>query len=90
MPRTVSKPKFDKNKCLKCKYRNTSNTLGYVIKHNNKPVHIHCDYAFLTKTTCLQPGPNNTVVDLRGEDYNNCMLFVEGNRQENKSEFNSY
>ena len=84
------KTKFDKQKCLKCKWRNVSNSIGVSVKQNGKPVHVHCDYAFLNKMTCLQPGPNNTVVDLRGEDYNDCKLFVEGTRDPNKSEFNYY
>ena len=79
--KTKSKPKFDKAKCLKCKYRSTSfNNLSYAVVCNNRVKHVLCDYANLTGVTCLKPGPNNSVVDMRGEDYNNCMLFSEGPR----------
>ena len=77
-----SKPKFDKEKCLKCKYRNTYSQLGYSVRHTGKVVRVLCDYAVLTGVTCLKPDSNNTVVDMRGEDYNNCMLFSEGDRLE--------
>ena len=77
-----SKPKFDKEKCLSCKYRNTYSQLGWAIKKDGKVHHVLCDYGTITGISCLTPGPNNTVVDMRGEDYNNCMLFSEGDRIE--------
>ena len=72
-----NKPKFNKSKCLKCKYHGLG-CGGYTVRRNKSMVHVYCNYAFINDMTCLQPGPRNTTIDLRGDDYDNCKLFVEG------------
>lgn len=77
-----SKPKFDKKKCLKCKYRGLDYSLGYpvTIRENGKvkTVCVYCNYNLSTEISTLTTGPNKTVIDIRGTDYDNCQLFVEG------------
>ena len=74
-----NKPKFDKRKCATCIYH-TEQFQGYTVIKNNKHVSISCNYASITGTTCLTKGENNSVVDKRGNDYNNCMLYHEGRK----------
>ena len=59
------KYKFDKTKCRKCAYHRVMQ--GFTI----------CNYACVTGQTCLHKTKNG-VEDSRGDDYNNCKLFVEG------------
>lgn len=73
-----SKPKFDKKKCLKCKYHSCRGSLGYPVRVGKKTYSVYCDFICQTGISPLKPGPNKTVTDLRGEDYNNCQLFKEG------------
>ena len=80
-------PKFDKHKCAKCKYHG-STSCGTVVRLKGQPNRVHCDYAFATDCTCLKPGPNNTVIDMRGDDYDNCKLFVEGKPDRSKVQIN--
>lgn len=67
------KPKFDKKKCKRCKYRGRGT--GYIVKTGFSP--IHCDYARTNDQTCLTR-IGKDVIDRRGNDYNNCLLFEEG------------
>lgn len=71
------KPKFNKQKCLKCKYHAfSSNGYRAVIGRGSRDV--ICNFATITGITCLKPEPGYSTSDLRGEDYDNCKLFVEG------------
>lgn len=71
----MKKAKFDKKKCLKCKYHGLG--VGYSVKASNGTFkRVFCDYSGITDSTCLKPGPNHTVIDLRGDDYKNYKLFV--------------
>lgn len=78
------KAKFNKEKCATCQYRGAG-SVGYPVKINNLSVRVHCNYAGITNSTCLKPLNNVDVVDLRGEDYNNCKLYKRGAMIENDS-----
>lgn len=69
--------KFDKEKCLHCKYH-TEQYRGYTVKRGCRFVNVSCNYASATGSTCLKRKDNSSVVDMRGNDYNNCMLYEEG------------
>lgn len=72
-----NKPKFDKQKCIKCMYH-CNLTGGFRAKIGDKNyVSIVCDYATINRQTCLINTSEGTI-DLRGEDYNDCKLFKEG------------
>lgn len=78
----MSKPKFSKKKCRKCKWHGTG--IGYPVhikKKNGEVVGIlvHCNYtAYDGHTSCLRPTPEGGSIDIRGEDYYDCKLFEEG------------
>ena len=83
------KPKFDKQKCLKCRWHGMG--LGWsAIMPDGKNVSIHCNYSGYHDTTPLRSGANSTILDLRGEDYDNCLLYVEGMPDEEETEDKSY
>lgn len=63
------KPKFNKDKCAKCKFRFRS---SFVL--------IGCNYATVTGHTCLRKSADGTIIDIRGNNYNHCRLFEEGAR----------
>lgn len=73
----MNKPKFNKNKCVKCKYH-TRSSVGHPVRVGNNSVRICCNFASITGCTSLKPGPYNSVTDLRGDDYDNCKLFSPG------------
>lgn len=77
------KPKFNKRKCLKCKYHSRLSQ-GYSVRVGHESIHVICNFATVTGITCLKPDSNNSTTDLRGEDYDNCMLFVEGEPERGK------
>ncbi len=64
---------MNKKVCEKCKYR------GVFIGNKS----IHCYYAGLTSETCLKL-VDKKVIDRRGNDPNNCLLFEEGEAMENE------
>lgn len=73
-----TKPKFNKDKCLKCKYHSKQLSGGYQGKgEDGKNYYVHCNYS-KTGQTCLIDTGFDTY-DMRGEDYNDCKLFKEGN-----------
>lgn len=82
----ATKAKFDKKKCIKCIYHGVGKCGHCVRMPDGHTERVHCNYSSVTDVTCLQPGPNGTVIDMRGEDYNNCLLFVEGKRVEGKQQ----
>lgn len=69
-----SKPKFNKKKCVKCKYHSTG--LGYPVMIDGHQKTIHCNYS-ITGQTCLRMTENG-IVDARGYDYNHCKLYEKG------------
>lgn len=74
----MAKPKFNKQKCLKCKYHGLG-CGGYPAKvgFNGRTVSVYCNYSILERT-CLKRLKNGQVIDLRGDDYNDCKLFEAG------------
>lgn len=68
--RTVKphKSKHNKSICRRCAY--------HIIVGGNRQ-NLMCNYSCVTGTTCLHKTENG-VEDRRGEDYNNCKLFLEG------------
>lgn len=72
-----NKTKFDKKKCMKCKYHGVG-CGGETVRRRNEMVHVYCNYSSITNSTCLKRGPHGTVTDLRGDDYNNCKLYDPG------------
>ena len=60
--------KFDKKKCKICNYRGERSG-GY---------NLSCNYSGITGETCLKRGPKGTVIDIRGDDPENCLLFEPG------------
>ena len=73
MPIELTTPKFNKERCLSCRYSGRGNG-GYVA--NGKQV--YCDYANIAEHTCLTRGPKGKVIDRRGTDYNNYLLYAPG------------
>ena len=69
--------KFNKQKCLKCRYHNYG-CGGYLATVRKRRQAVYCNYASITGNTCLKPTGLFTTVDVRGDDYNNCKLFLEG------------
>lgn len=75
--------KFNKEKCARCQYRGT-NGLGVPVQVNGSSVRIYCNFCGTTDKTCLRMKNRKEVYDIRGNDYNNCKMFVEGNALESK------
>lgn len=65
---------FNKKKCEECYYQQWAGS-GSRNQHNTATM-VGCGY-HLTGTTCLQRQSNNNIIDLRGDDPNNCKLFVK-------------
>ena len=77
-----AKPKFDKKKCLQCIYHQETTNTGWPViiknrKGEEKVVHVNCNYAGVTRETCLQDAGAGRVVDMRG-DGPDCNLFTKG------------
>ena len=72
-----NKPKFKKSRCLKCKYHGIGHG-SFSTKVDDKSIQVYCNYATIAESTCLKPINNKEVIDMRGEDYYNCLLFSEG------------
>ena len=79
--------KFNKKKCLMCKYAvNTSG--GYMVHDKSgKTFTLLCDYSGGNKDNecCLYIGEDKKVHDRRGDDYNNCLLFDQGKMNKRRS-----
>lgn len=73
-----NKPKFNKTKCLKCKYRLERMSGFYVGKRNGRKISVACNYSSIKGHTCLRPSGYRQTYDLRGDDYDNCKLFEKG------------
>lgn len=69
------KTKFDKQKCKSCMYcgrRQTYHSAGFM----------YCNYAGIEGQTCLHK-VGKDIVDRRGDDYDNCKLYVKKSRTYN-------
>lgn len=71
----IDNRKFDKHKCVKCKYHSH---MGGASGHN--PNNAYCNYNVLNHTTCLKRIPNKEgeIYDIRGDDFNNCKMYCAG------------
>ena len=68
-----SSPKFDKMKCLTCKYRSQAMNLEWPVKVGSKIKYVYCNYLCVTGISTLTKNG-----DRRGTDYDNCLLYEEG------------
>lgn len=78
-------PKFDKDKCLKCKWHGVGIGWPVKVKTSNgreTTISIHCNWSSHNGSACLKAASNNTAIDIRGEDYHNCLLFKEGEMED--------
>ena len=67
----------NKKKCKLCKYHGT--VTGRAGRPDpNVMQNIVCGYSLLTRKTCLKHVDANTIIDIRGDDPENCALFEEG------------
>lgn len=66
-------PKFNKQKCMECKYH-AEGTAGWQLEKRR----VYCNFAILNSYTCLKRGAKGTAVDIRGENYEKCKLFSKG------------
>lgn len=75
-----NRPLFDKQKCVKCKWHGVG--IGYPVKvmqaGHEVTALIHCNYSSYHESSCLRAKSANEVIDIRGTDYDNCLLFEEG------------
>lgn len=74
--RRVSKKrtsKFDKEKCGTCVFRARCSTGSDAAVYGTM-----CNYACVTKSSCLKRTDSGTVIDIRGEDYYNCQCYKKG------------
>lgn len=63
----------NKKLCAKCKYRGTIGARDIRNIDN-----LMCDYAGVMKETAMKHGKNGETYDSRGEDFNTCLLYEEG------------
>ena len=66
----MGKSKFNKRKCMQCTYHRGIKSTGG----------IYCNYGCITDQTCLTKGEDGKIYDRRGDDYNDCKLFVRGDK----------
>lgn len=59
---------FNKEKCKKCKYHS-------IMSGSIMPI---CNYGYYHMKPCLRRGEKGTIIDIRGDDPDNCKAFVEG------------
>lgn len=70
------RPRFDKQRCLKCKYHNIGTSLGYPVRTEDGIKNVYCDYLCKTGKSPIKPMEKSTI-DLRGDSYHHCELFKE-------------
>lgn len=75
MGRDYNKPKFDKRKCARCKYKGMGT--GYSLSNTRKARLYHCAYMLETGIPVLRKKSTWETYDIRGDDYYNCQLFEE-------------
>ena len=69
--------KFNKQKCMKCKYRCTvSSGAGLKISARN----VACYYGALSNQGSCLTLVKGKIVDRRGDDYDHCKLYEKGSR----------
>lgn len=83
----MAKPKFNKRKCVKCKYHGTGCN-GYPVRvgFSDRTIPVFCNYS-KTERTCLKKLNDGRIIDLRGDDYNGCKLFEEGRVEDEEEDY---
>lgn len=70
------KSKYNKKKCATCVYRGTHGAAGLGVKY-------YCNYADTGKSATKRVGKE--VIDTRGGDFNNCLLYEKGAQRKGKA-----
>lgn len=78
---------FNKKKCEKCKWHGYLTNAVSKISGETRYRQLICDYAKYHDHTCLH-AVGVEVEDRRGDDPNNCLLYVKGARPERNSKIN--
>ena len=68
---------------MKCRYHARGFDSGYPVKIKDedgkeKTAYVYCNYACTTGISTLTLDSDKNVIDRRGIEYNNCLLFEEG------------
>lgn len=71
-----SKPKFNKEKCLKCIWHSRCGSGWHVLTMQGEYINVVCGYSSFTGSTCLKRVARDELIDIRGEDYNACQLYA--------------
>lgn len=80
----MAKAKFNKDKCLKCRYHGLGCN-GHTVRIGTRALPVFCNYS-ATENTCLKKTEDGQIVDIRGDDYENCKLFVSKKPEETDEE----
>lgn len=80
--RKLKNGKFNKKKCEECKFHGYFGSKSGA-SNNYSVNHIMCDFAKYNKMTCLRRN-GKSVIDLRGDDPENCKLYIKGKRPEDE------
>ena len=81
--------KFDKQRCLKCKWHGTG--IGYPARTMGKDgkmvtVMVHCNYSAYHERSCLRGIGKDGHYDIRGEEWDDCLLYEEGEAEKIRPE----
>ena len=69
----------NKKKCVRCKYHGFFGSRSYGTSEETFGRTMICEYAKITNKTCLY-SDHGKVLDRRGTDPDNCLLFERGER----------
>lgn len=69
------KSKYNKKKCATCIYRGTHGASGLGVKY-------YCNFSDAGKSATIRIGKD--VIDTRGGDFNNCLLYEKGAQRKGK------
>ena len=70
---------FNKTRCKKCKWHGYLSNSTAKLPDSSRDRVVMCDYAKYHDHTCLHAVGIN-VEDRRGDDPDNCLLYIEGER----------
>lgn len=74
----------NKKKCKSCVYHMKYTGGGIAGELSNEyGQHYMCGYGLMKRTTCLKNLPGDVIVDIRGEDPDNCQLYTKGHKRVN-------
>ena len=81
------KPKFNKERCWKCKYRsylgNAKSNRRFSSMTDLEKGNIACYYSVMTNNTCTI-NTHGVLTDGRGNEYDNCKYFEPSDNKDNK------